>query len=62
MPPHFHDIATGNNFSSASPSKFPAVSGYDLCTGLGTPAGAALINALVAPGGKPPGVIGLFQF
>jgi subtilase family serine protease len=42
----FHDITTGNDFSSGSPSKFPAVTGYDLCTGLGTPAGAALINAL----------------
>jgi len=42
----FHDITTGNNFSNSSPSKFPAVTGYDLCTGWGTPAGAALINAL----------------
>jgi hypothetical protein len=42
----FHDITTGNNYSSSSPSKFPAASGYDLCTGLGTPSGAPLINAL----------------
>jgi subtilase family serine protease len=42
----FHDITTGNNYSSSSPSKFPAVSGYDLCTGWGTPAGTPLINAL----------------
>ncbi len=42
----FHDITTGNNFSNSSPSKFSAVTGYDLCTGLGTPAGAPLINAL----------------
>jgi subtilase family serine protease len=42
----FHDITTGNSFSSSSPSKFSAVTGYDLCTGWGTPAGAALINAL----------------
>jgi hypothetical protein len=45
----FHDIATGNNTSSSSPSKFYAVSGYDLCTGWGTPAGSNLIAALVAP-------------
>ncbi|HEX4083866.1 MAG TPA: putative Ig domain-containing protein [Chthoniobacteraceae bacterium] len=44
----FHDIATGNNTSTSSPSKFYAVTGYDLCTGIGTPAGAALIDALAA--------------
>jgi hypothetical protein len=42
----FHDITTGNNTTSASPSKYYAVPGYDLCTGWGTPNGAALINAL----------------
>ena len=42
----FHDIMTGNNFSSASPSQYSAVAGYDLCTGWGTPAGQGLINAL----------------
>ena len=42
----FHDITSGNNFSSASPAKFSAVPGYDLCTGWGTPAGSNLINAL----------------
>jgi len=42
----FHDTTTGNNFSSSSPSKFPGTTGYDLCTGWGTPNGAALINAL----------------
>ena len=45
----FHDITTGNNFSSSSPTKFPAVSGYDLCTGWGTPTGTNLINALATP-------------
>jgi hypothetical protein len=43
---NFHDTVTGNNFSSKSPGKFPAVAGYDLCTGLGTPAGQPLIEAL----------------
>lgn len=42
----FHDITTGNNTSPTSPNQFYAVSGYDLCTGLGTPTGAATINAL----------------
>jgi len=43
----FHDIRTGNNTSSNSPNLFFAVPGYDLCTGLGTPNGTNLINALV---------------
>ncbi len=42
----FHDITTGNNFWSGSPGEFPAVNGYDLCTGWGTPKGQALIDAL----------------
>lgn len=43
---NFHDITTGNNVSSNSPNLFYATNGYDLCTGWGTPAGQALINAL----------------
>ena len=46
----FHDIATGNNTSPTSPSKYYAVAGYDLCTGWGTPNGQALINAMATPG------------
>jgi subtilase family serine protease len=46
-PSAFHDITTGNNTSSASPNGFYAVSGYDLCTGLGTPVGKVLLNTLV---------------
>src|SRR5947208_779380 len=45
----FHDITTGNNTNDASPDKFFAVSGYDLCTGWGTPTGSNLIHALLAP-------------
>jgi len=45
----FHDITTGCNTNSASPTKYSAVTGYDLCTGLGTPNGANLIPALLAP-------------
>jgi hypothetical protein len=43
----FHDVTTGNNTWSSSPSLFYATTGYDLCTGLGTPNGQNLINALV---------------
>jgi hypothetical protein len=43
----FHDVTAGNNFTSASPDLFPAVEGYDLCTGLGTPTGTNLIQALL---------------
>ncbi len=43
---NFNDVVTGNNFSSSSPGKFPAVPGYDLCTGWGTP-GNVLIDALL---------------
>lgn len=42
----FHDTTTGNNYSSSSPSSFAAATGYDLCTGWGTPSGTNLINAL----------------
>ncbi len=42
----FHDITTGNNIWPSSPNNFFAVSGYDLCTGWGTPAGQGLINAI----------------
>jgi len=42
----FHDITTGNNTWSSSPDLFYATNGYDLCAGLGTPAGQSLINAL----------------
>ena len=36
-------------FSAVSPTNYPAVPGYDLCTGWGTPDGQNLINALVSP-------------
>jgi hypothetical protein len=45
----FHDITTGDNTSPASPNLFFATSGYDLCTGLGTPNGQNLIDALAMP-------------
>ncbi|MGO9587881.1 MAG: protease pro-enzyme activation domain-containing protein [Limisphaerales bacterium] len=45
----FHDVTTGNNTWSGSPTRFYATSGYDLCTGWGTPNGLNLINALATP-------------
>jgi hypothetical protein len=47
----FHDITSGNttNFSSG-PKKFFAATGYDLCTGWGSPNGSNLINALTQIG------------
>ena len=45
---YFNDVTTGNNEWSQSPTNFPAVTGYDLCTGLGSPNGTNLINALAS--------------
>jgi subtilase family serine protease len=52
----FHDVTSGNNTSVSSPSQFYAVAGYDLCTGLGTPNGMNLINALMPYTGYSSGV------
>lgn len=46
----FHDITSGNNFNSSSSSAYSAVTGYDLCTGWGTPTGMNLINMVNAFG------------
>jgi hypothetical protein len=46
----FHDITTGSNTNEVSPAKYNAVTGYDLCTGWGTPRGTNLINALAGTG------------
>lgn len=43
----FHDITTGNNIGTNTAGLYYAVAGYDLCTGLGTPGGTNLINALM---------------
>jgi uncharacterized repeat protein (TIGR03803 family) len=45
----FHDITTGSNTNPASPTRFFAVPGYDLCTGWGTPKGSYLLQALALP-------------
>lgn len=43
-----NDIIKGNNFSPGSPTHFPAVVGYDSCTGWGSPK-PALLERLVGP-------------
>lgn len=45
----FNDVTSGNNFNGSSPGKFSATSGYDLCTGWGSPNGMNLITALATP-------------
>ena len=49
----FHDITTGNNTNLSSLGKYKAATGYDLCTGWGTPNGTNLINALAPPATTP---------
>jgi hypothetical protein len=47
----FHDITSGNTTNGASgPDRFLAATGYDLCTGWGSPNGSNLINALTGIG------------
>jgi uncharacterized repeat protein (TIGR01451 family) len=53
---NFHDVTTGNNTNSSSPSRFYATASYDLCTGWGTPNGPSLINTL-APRQNAPVVV-----
>ena len=43
---NFHDVTTGNDTNSTSPTRFFAAPGYDLCTGWGSPKGQSLIDAL----------------
>jgi uncharacterized repeat protein (TIGR03803 family) len=45
----FHDVTSGNNEWTSSPTKFVAAPGYDLCTGWGSPAGSNLLIALALP-------------
>ena len=46
---YFHDIKKGNNIWQNSSNLFNAISGYDLCTGLGTMNGTNMINVLTVP-------------
>ena len=53
----FHDVTAGDNTWPGSPTNFFAVTGYDLATGLGTPNGTNLINALTTVSSGGGGVI-----
>ena len=55
----FHDVTTGNNIGANTPGLFYAVGGYDLCTGLGTPNGVNLINALAPSPNTTPLITGV---
>jgi uncharacterized repeat protein (TIGR03803 family) len=46
---NFHDITVGNNATATSGGLYPAVPGYDLCTGWGSPMGSNLIHSLALP-------------
>lgn len=48
---YFRDVTTGNNTWTNSPGSYYATTGYDLCTGWGSPTGSDLINALAGYGG-----------
>jgi len=48
---YFHDVISGANTNNNSPNLFFAGPGYDNCTGLGTPKGQAMINALAGYAG-----------
>ena len=47
----FHDITVGCNTNINSPNLYYATTGYDLCTGWGSPTGQNLINLLVGLSG-----------
>ena len=46
---NLNDITVGNNATPTSGGLYPAVPGYDLCTGWGSPKGSNLIYALALP-------------
>jgi kumamolisin len=45
----FHDIRMGNNDMTGKNGPYPARSGWDACTGWGSPDGAKLLSALSGP-------------
>lgn len=51
-PSTFHDVTQGNNFRGGTGAHYSAAPGFDLCTGLGTPKGQALIDALAGAGSE----------
>ena len=51
---NFNDITVGNNATARSGGLYPAVPGYDLCTGWGSPQGSNLRSYTAAPPRDPP--------
>jgi len=46
IPSALRDVTKGNNDTTGQVGGFPAGPGWDACTGLGTPDGAAVLNAI----------------
>jgi kumamolisin len=46
VPSALHDVTNGNNDTTGQVGGYPAGPGWDACTGLGTPDGAAVLNAI----------------
>jgi len=50
----FHDIVAGDNDASGQGGPYQARSGWDACTGLGSPNGVKLAASLATPAPQPP--------
>ncbi|GGB23372.1 S53 family peptidase [Puia dinghuensis] len=59
-PTAFHDITVGNNDTGGAAGKYPALTGWDACTGLGSPKGLSILGLLgqAAPPAGNGGTIG----
>jgi kumamolisin len=53
----FHDITVGNNRVGDALVGYDAASGWDPCTGLGSPNGTNLMNALLGTGASAPSAV-----
>jgi hypothetical protein len=54
----FNDITVGNNdYTGTNNGKYPSQTGYDMASGLGSPDGANLPQALCSDGATPPEIV-----